>query len=153
MILDFTYNYEPYDRPHEFVIYRRRLRRSNARFELHLERLSLLGTKSSSEISAELQAILTNDELREVRVLPQDVINAQQDLIRRKFGPHSSTQIFLRILESTPEIYHRVHRSEEGRLNAVFFTFEWAIRQWKRNYEVLSFDFTYRVNRFNMPLL
>lgn len=57
------------------------------------------------------------------------------------------------ILESTPGIYHRVHRSEDGRIDAVFFSFEWTLQQWQENQEVLSFDSTYRVNRFNMPLL
>ena len=52
----------------------------------------------------------------------------------------SSTQIFLEMLESTPGIYHRVHRSLEGRINAVFFSFEWALQQWQENQEILSFD-------------
>ena len=153
IIIDSNHNHAPHDLPHEISTHRRRLRRANARFELHLERLSRLGTKSASEIANELQAILTNDEGRPVRVTQQDIINAQQDLIRRKYGPLSSTQIFLCILESTPEIYYRLRRAQDGRINAVFFTFEWAIGQWKENHEVVSFDCTYKVNRFDMPLL
>ena len=153
IIIDSNHNHAPHNHPHEISTHRRRLRRANARFKLHLKRLSRLGTKSTSEITNELQAILTNNKGRPVRITQQDIINAQQNLIRRKYGPLSSTQIFLRILESTPEIYYRLHRAQNGRINAVFFTFEWAIGQWKENHKVVSFDYTYKINRFDIPLL
>ena len=153
MIVDSTHNHAPHDMPEEIAAQRRRARRASPRFELHLERLSLLGTKTNAEIASELQAILNNNGGPQAKVTARDVSNAQADLIRRKYGPLSSTQIFLEMLDSSPEIYHQVHRAQDGRIDAVFFTFEWAIGQWKRNHEVLSFDCTYRVNRFNMPLL
>ena len=148
-----SHNHAPHDRPDEIALERRRLRTAESDFEAHVERLSLFGTKTTREIAEELEGIYMVDGTRTIRVTPQDVINIQQELICKKYGPMSSTQIFLEMLESTPGIYHRVHRSLEGRINAVFFSFEWALQQWQENQEILSFDSTYRVNRFNMPLL
>ena len=153
MIVDSTHNHAPHDIPEEIIAQRRYARYANPRFELHLKRLNCLGTKTNAKIASKLQAILNNNGDPQTKIITRDVSNAQTDLIRRKYGPFSSTQIFLEMLNSSPEIYHRVHRAQDGRIDAVFFTFEWAIGQWKRNHEVLSFDYTYRVNQFNMPLL
>ena len=77
IIVDSSHNHKPHDRPHELWAYRRRIRHVNARFKLHLERLSRLGTKIISEIIDKLQAILINNEFREVKVTPRDITNAQ----------------------------------------------------------------------------
>ena len=54
MILETSHNHEPHDKPHEIAAHRRHLRRANARFEVHLDRLSRLGTKTVAEIAQEL---------------------------------------------------------------------------------------------------
>ena len=86
-----------------------------------------MGTKTGLEIAEELEGIYMVDGVPTVRVTKRDVIKTQQDLIRREYGPQTDTQIFLEILESTPGIYRRVHRSENGRINAIFFSFEWPL--------------------------
>ena len=148
------HNHTPHDRPDEMCTHRRRLRQQDASFEAHLERLSLLGTKTAREVAEELEGIYMDDNGNKTRrVTPMDVTNGQEALRTRKYGPYSSTQIFLRILEERTDVFHRLHRGQDGKIDAVFFTFHWALQQWQHNHEVLSFDNTYRVNRFNMPLL
>ena len=148
-----THNHAGHDRSAEIASERRRLRTAEPDFEAHVERLSLAGTKTAREIAEELEGIYMENGVRTVRVTLRDVINIQQGLIRKKYGPLSSTQIFLEILESTPDIYHRTHRAAEGQVDAVFFAFNAALQHWQKSQEILSFDCTYRVNRFDMPLL
>ena len=42
---------------------------------------------------------------------------------------------------------------DDGPIAGLFWTYSWAVGQWKRHPEVLSFDNTYKTNKFNMPLL
>lgn len=56
-----------------------------------MERLSLVGTKTAREIAGELEGIYMVDGAPTVRVTKRDVINVQQDLIRRKYGPQTGT--------------------------------------------------------------
>ena len=154
VIVKNEHNHFPHDRPDELCAHRRRLRQEDASFETHLERLSLVGTKTAREIAEELECLYMDDEgNRTKRISPKDVTNAQNALIRRKYGPFSSTQLFLHILEESPNVVYRIHRGNDGKIDAVFFSFHCSLELWKRNPEVLSFDNTYRVNRFNMPLL
>ena len=61
MIVDSTHNHAPHNIPEEIVAQRCYARRVSPRFELHLERLSRLGTKTNVKIAFELQAILNNN--------------------------------------------------------------------------------------------
>ena len=154
IVVNNEHNHQPHDRPDTMCAHRRRLRQQDALFETRLERLSLLATKSSAEIANELEDIYLNaDGNKTKKVTAQDVRNSQEALRRRKYGPYSSTQIFLCILRDSPGTVHRIHRGNDGKIDSVFFSFEWALEQWKKNPEIVSFDNTYKVNRFNMPLL
>ena len=153
-LVENEHSHFPHDRPDELCAHRRRLRQEDASFETHLERLSLIGTKTAREIAEELEGIYMDDEGNKTKkVSPKDISNGQNALMRWKYGPYSSTQLFLDILEESPDVVDRIHRGNDGTIDAVFFSFDCSLELWKHNPEVLSFDNTYRVNRFNMPLL
>ena len=75
MIVDSTYNHALHDMPEEITAQRRYARCVSPRFELHLERLSCLGTKTNAKIASELQAILNNNGDPQVKVITRDVSN------------------------------------------------------------------------------
>ena len=143
LVIRNEHNHSPHERPEELCAHRRRLHQADASFEVHLERLSLLGTKTAREIAEELEGIYLDDEGNKTKVITlQDVINRQDALKRRKYGSYSSTQIFLRILEESPNIVHRIHRGDDGKIDSIFYSFKWALEQWKKNPEVISFEDT-----------
>ena len=91
IIVDSTHNHAPHDMPEKITTQQHHTRHANPRFELHLERLNRLGTKTNTEIAFELQAILNNNSGPQAKITARDISNAQANLIRRKYGPFSST--------------------------------------------------------------
>jgi hypothetical protein len=76
-------------------------------------------------------------------VTPRDIINHQAQQRDEEAGDLTPTQRFLQELRDTPGIFHELHRDEKTE----------CIETWRRNPEVWSMDCTYKVNRFDMPLL
>ena len=154
-IMERHHNHEPHEKPEDFCAHRRRLRRSEASFEAQLEKLSLTGKSTAPEIANQLEECFRTQRGDEnIRITAKDVLNAQDNLIKRKYGPYTSTQLFLEVLETKEDVvFHGVDRDKNGRIISVFWTYATCLDQWKRNPELLSFDNTYKVNRFNMPLL
>lgn len=47
---------------------------------------------------------------------------------------------------------YRENNTADGRIQRIYWTYRWCIEMWKHNPDLLSFDNTYKVNKFNMPL-
>ena len=90
-------------------------------------------------------------------VTAEDVKWLMRKLRRMRFGPRSATQLFLRELEELQRqgqaILEVYEDPQTMRISRVFWAFKDSIDLWRKNPEYLSFDNTYKVNRFNMPLL
>ena len=91
---------------------------------------------------------------RAVSMYEQDIRDLVHDLKRRERGVLLEHAEIPEILEEDLEIFHKAKFSdgESGRLEFVFWTNDWAIRQWRLNPEVTLFDNTYKTNKFNLPL-
>ena len=93
----------------------------------------------------------------EMPVLLEDVKTAVRALRRSTYGPYSATQTFLRQLwelEETGDVFLRVEQHPQTqRIHRIFWAYKDSIELFKKNPELLSFDNTYKVNRFDMPLM
>lgn len=105
---------------------------------------------TSREIASQLQA-----EHEGLMITATEVRRIQLHLRETKYGPFSSTQAFIQMLETDDDIaYHAFERSlETGKIWRVFWVYKQSIEDWKRHPYLLMMDCTYKVNRFNMPLL
>lgn len=59
-------------------------------------------------------------------------------------------------LKTTKGITYRIHRQgdrPDGTIDRIFWTYDWCLDQWRKNFEVIAMDCTYKVNKYNMPLL
>ena len=154
-IIDGHHNRPAHENPQDLCAHRRHLRGIDASFEVQVERLSRSGTLTATAIAKELQGLFDNKRgNRDLKITSRDVQNTQDALIRRKYGPFTSTQLFLEVLESSFDVpFHKIRRRHDGRIDSIFWTYSSCISRWRRSPEVLSFDCTYKVNRFNLPLL
>ncbi|KAG5807751.1 hypothetical protein H9Q74_001052 [Fusarium xylarioides] len=63
-------------------------------------------------------------------------------------------QAFLNVLKEDNEIaFYKVDRAPNRKIWRIFWIYKKSLANWKRNPELLVMDNTYKVNRFNMPLL
>jgi hypothetical protein len=82
------------------------------------------------------------------------VKGAQKRLRNSSFRPDTATQRFLRELQEDKGItFHVYEDPDTNRISRIFWTYETCIIMWRNHPEIISFDSTYRTNRFNMPLL
>ena len=93
----------------------------------------------------------------EVILYPKDVQNSISDENdRESLNGRTATQQLMHDLEHYPgAIFFKKHEAgrDDGPIACLFWTYSWAVSQWKGHPEVLSFDNTYKTNKFNMPLL
>ncbi|KAG5747772.1 hypothetical protein H9Q70_009557 [Fusarium xylarioides] len=90
----------------------------------------------------------------EVKILEQDVRVMRKKLRREAYGAFTSTQAFLNVLEHDDDIaFHSIDRAPNQKIWRIFWIYKKSIDKWKRNLDLLVMDNTYKVNRFNMPLL
>ena len=83
----------------------------------------------------------------------EDVRNIQRALRATKYGPHSSTKLFIDLLERYREMHGVDYFADwipddsggGRRPGRVFWTYKWCLEMWKNNPEVLLFDNTYKV--------
>ena len=88
-----------------------------------------------------------------ILVTLEDVKGYMRTLKTTKYGPYTSTQYFLQLLQRDPTIAaYKVDRKNE-RIHRIFWIYKKSLEMWSHHAEFLSFDNTYKVNRFNMPLL
>ena len=117
-----------------------------------LEKVANLAIAGQS--SAQIASLLSTSE---IPVLPNDVKTAKAALRQTTFGPRSATQAFLQeleVLQDSNKVFLRVqYHPETERIHRIFWAYENCINLFKENPEFLSFDNTYKVIRFNMPLL
>jgi hypothetical protein len=88
-----------------------------------------------------------------INIKPRDVFHVHKVT---KEGPLSPTQQFIHHLTITPSIHCNIYRQNDvadGRIERVFWAYNWCIEQWKQNPELMIRDYTYKVNKFDMPLL
>jgi len=102
--------------------------------------------------SAASIAELISRENEGIQIQRKDVLNERAKIFQAKFGPRSATQQFLHELEITDGTHYRLSRGPDGRINRIFWTYQWNIDLLRRFPGLLSVDNTYKVNRFNMPL-
>lgn len=92
-----------------------------------------------------------------ITVTPNDVANIKADLKKKLKGELTDTQLLIKKLQRYKEAYGIDYEVDINpvtkRVTRLFWTFKWCLHMWQRNPEVLLFDNTYKVNRFNMPLL
>lgn len=88
----------------------------------------------------------------------RDVANVLAGASVARSGNALATQQLLQALEGLQpagEVWYRIYRHNndpDGRIERIFWTYNWCVDMWKRNPELLSIDNTCKVNRFNMPL-
>ena len=81
--------------------------------------------------------------------------NERLKLRKANLGLYTPTQHFLCKLESDPDIVYKIHREDNqsvGQIDSIFWIYRWCIERWKQNPHILSFNNTYSVNQFNIPL-
>jgi hypothetical protein len=153
--------------------YRRDQREAHSdTIHLAVERLSGLTTMTCRQIALYLSGDLTQidepvdsglvvsianfEEIEGLRrlnlpITDDDVRNIQRALKATKYGTHSSTKLFIDLLERYREM-HGVDYfidwipDDSGggrRPGRVFWTYKWCLEMWKNNPEVLLFDNTY----------
>ena len=153
-ILDDTHNHRPSRFPKLSNAYRRFKRRNDesATGVQFLEKVANLAIAGQS--SAQIASLLSTSE---VPVLPNDIKTAKAALRHTTFGPRSATQVFLQeleVLQNSRKAFLRTqYHPETERIHRIFWAYEDCVQLFKENPELLSFDNTYKVNRFNMPLL
>lgn len=106
---------------------------------------------SSQQIASTIQMLFG------INITGADINNLRRNIRVKERGTLTSTQQFLSTLYSTDGIWYRIHREDEddptSRIKHVFWAYPWQIKMLKDFPEVIAFDSTYKVNRFNMPLL
>ena len=114
-------------------------------------RETVLSLVEAGKSSSQIASLLSTPE---TPVLPEDVKYAMRILRRERFGPRSATQIFLQELENLQKdggaSLNVENHPQTQRIHRIFWAYKDSIQLWK---ELLSFDNTYKVNRFNIPLL
>ncbi len=91
-----------------------------------------------------------------VSMSEHDIRNQLQKLRVDRLGPYTSTQIFVDALQDFQDdvSFAQIHRNEDtGKIDAVFWTYNWCVEMLRKFGHLLVFDCTYRVNCFDMPLL
>jgi len=116
-------------------------------------------TQFDEPVDGGLVASIANvEEIERLRrlnlpITRDDVRNIRRALRATKYGPHSSTKLFIDLLERYREM-HGVDYfidwipDDSGggrRPERVFWTYKWCLEMWKNNPEVLLFDNTYKV--------
>lgn len=84
-----------------------------------------------------------------------NVANVRSKHRKDNLGLYTPTQYFLYKLESGPDIVYKVHREGDqpiGQIDSIFWIYQWCIKRWKQNPHTLSFNNTYSINQFNIPL-
>ena len=153
-ILNDTHNHRPSRFPKMSNAYRRFKRRDDegATGVKFLDKVANLAIAGQS--SAQIASLLSTSE---IPVLPNDIKTAKAALRHTTFGPRSATQAFLQeleVLQNNDKVFLRVqYHPETERIHRIFWAYEDCIQLFKENPELLLFDNTYKVNRFNMPLL
>jgi len=134
------------------AVHRRLARTSNV--IASILRLNKQPKSTSSDIASAIRA-----EFPGIKIRTRDVTNVLVTERLRLAGPLTPTQQFLQHLTTSTGIFCRIDR--EGNDNKditkpvtrVFWTYTWCIEQLRANPELWCLDCTYKVNRFNMPLL
>jgi hypothetical protein len=110
---------------------------------------------STENTSTDIVRMIKKD-FEGINIKPRDVIDVIHGHKVAKAGPLTPTQQFIHHLTTTPSIYCNIYRQNDvadGRIERVFWTYNWCIEQWKQNPELMIIDCTYKVNKFDMPLL
>jgi hypothetical protein len=89
-------------------------------------------------------------------VTARDVRNRLAKERRAANGNSSPFERFLACLRERPDISHKVRRAgdlPEGEIVQIFWTYRHCVDLWKKHPVLLSFDNTYRTNRYRWPLM
>lgn len=124
----------------------RRRKRKNSDLQERMGQLSQLGKLPAWDVSRQLRT-----EFPESGVIPRDIQNLRDNERRNMLGGLTATQVFFQELWQDPNAFIE-HWPPEGQPQYIFWTYRWCLEEWRNNWEVLSFDDTYKTNRFNMPL-
>lgn len=92
----------------------------------------------------------------EAIITARDVQNLRDQNRVASLHGRTPTQQLLEDLNNDPDariMKRHLNNRDDGPIISLMWTYNWAIAKWKENPEVLSFDNTYKTNRFNMPLL
>ena len=153
-ILEESHNHKPSQHPELSNAYRRFLR-ANQEKAMGISLLQKVADLKEAGLT--LGNIAATLSTAQTPILREDVKTIVRALRRSTYGPYSATQIFLRQLrdlEKTGDVFLRMeHHPETERIHRIFWAYKDSIELFKKNPEVLSFDNTYKVNRFNMPLM
>jgi hypothetical protein len=95
---------------------------------------------------------LANAQVPGSNLITRDIYNARQRIRQHELNGHTPTQAFIRLLSEDEDIQLFVKESDDDRIEGVFWAYTAGIRLWRRFPQVLSFDNTYKTNRFGMPL-
>jgi hypothetical protein len=107
---------------------------------------------STKNNSAHIVRMIKKD-LQGINIKPRDVFHGNKVA---KAGLLTPTQQFIHHLTLTPSIYCNICRQNDvadGRIERIFWAYNWCIEQWNQNPELMIIDCTYKVNKFDMPLL
>ena len=90
----------------------------------------------------------------DVEVTAQDVQNVRDEDRRVLLGGRTSTQQFLHNLQTDDSVCLVDFQTDEiNRVEYILWTYKWPLEMWRHNADVISLDDTYKINRFNLPLM
>lgn len=87
-----------------------------------------------------------------VVITKQDVIDTLAQDAEKGSGRFSTFRRFLNALENDEKVVQFVFRDANDMVCRIFWTTEKNLAMWRENSEVLSWDATYCINEFDMPL-
>ncbi len=90
--------------------------------------------------------------LAETPLLPRDLYNMNAQAHRALQNGQASTATLIERYKEQG-IYHQVLLDNSNRVQALFVIFLGSMDYLRANYNVLLLDYTYKTNKFNMPLL
>ena len=110
-------------------------------------------SKNSANTARESSRQITADQ-PEVKIIAEDIHYIRRQLRAERYGPYTSTQAFIRMLQQDPHIFYwNIDRAANNTLCRFFWIYHAHLDQWRKNSQVLVMDNAYKVNRFNLPLL
>jgi hypothetical protein len=142
---DGSHNHTPSLHPAAHPTHRKRTL-SQLQIESNLSKHKALGAREMAEI------IRDTSQPDKGFFNQKDIYNDRQKLRRSALLGLSPTQRWIDILQRS-NFHHSIKYNDDGVTpEAVFWTYPWCERMWKRFPEVLGMDNTYKTNRFNLCL-
>ncbi|RKF82681.1 hypothetical protein GcM1_168001 [Golovinomyces cichoracearum] len=88
----------------------------------------------------------------QIEVIQRDIYNISQSLRNLQLQGKTALQWVIELLEKGP-LFFRLDTDEKNRLTYLYLSPEKNIEIWRENPDIFLVDVTYKINRFNQPMI